>query len=140
MDEDKKRQSGSLNRRHFARIHEKIQNKYLQMQKRLDKSRSMDCLSTVNSDFDVQQQKNTDNSENKEPDKVSRETKSEIQTATCKIIVEDVNKSDAVFQEVNCYESNVSDNESVLIRNDDHEDYLSTQHFFGDDFKTSSES
>lgn len=41
----------------FAKFHEKIQNKYNEMQRKLEKSRSIDALTTLNDDHDYSEKK-----------------------------------------------------------------------------------
>ncbi|CAH0729575.1 unnamed protein product, partial [Brenthis ino] len=48
---------GSITKKHFAKLHERIQSKYEEMQKKLEKSKSIDMLLDADEDFLLQDRK-----------------------------------------------------------------------------------
>ncbi|CAH0398647.1 unnamed protein product [Chilo suppressalis] len=58
-------------KKHFIKLHEKIQTKYMEMQKRLEKSRSVDSLSIASDDFNYKESRYSSNCDLRESDEVS---------------------------------------------------------------------
>ncbi|XP_039755536.1 multiple C2 and transmembrane domain-containing protein-like [Pararge aegeria] len=133
----------------FAKLHEKIQNKYDEMQKKLEKSRSIDALTTLNGDYDYKQKKYDSVCD------LSKVVKdlytSEIGTkGNLQAIAFQDNHKEVTFQEIIFKESFVTETDSLLSISDkfDSENEVDSpinnnhsNHFFGsNDFKTSLES
>lgn len=132
--------TNSLNRRHFAKLHQKIQNKFNDMQRKLEKSRSVDSLLTLNEEFIFKEKRNSCSEDFRGSGEVFKEGANEKQVVKYSIIVEDV-EQDALPEEICFNEASVYETES-LINFDKHYEFdnVSSQTFFGDHFTTSSES
>ncbi|XP_059054040.1 multiple C2 and transmembrane domain-containing protein-like [Achroia grisella] len=108
----------ALKGKHFSRLHEKIQNKYSEIQRRLEKSKSVESLSTVSSDlsftdlkyastFDLTEAEDEFGDQNKGNDMLIH-----------RIIVEDINNQNATLEEVKFKEASVSQLDSEYTFND----------------------
>lgn len=95
----KKNDSDSLTKRHFASLHSRIQNKYEQMQKRLEKSKSFDSITALNEDFVfVQTDKDADSTSQHSEMYVSADDKKPLPKFN--VIIEDVKGYDSSVQDV----------------------------------------
>lgn len=110
-----------IKKKHFAKLHEKIQNKYFEMQKKMEKSKSIDALTTVSDDYlhkdyprvasvsDLRDE--TFNSDNTNSD--SEQNNSIMQS----IIVENVYRQDVTYTEIDYKEASVSEFQSGSVAN-----------------------
>ncbi|KAI8426461.1 hypothetical protein MSG28_005285 [Choristoneura fumiferana] len=98
METFKKNDSDSLTKRHFASIHSRIQNKYEQMQRRLEKSKSFDSITALNGDFVfVQTDKDADSASQHSEISVSSDDKKPLPTFN--VVIEDVKGYDSLVQD-----------------------------------------
>ncbi|XP_047993628.1 multiple C2 and transmembrane domain-containing protein-like isoform X2 [Leguminivora glycinivorella] len=91
--------TSTLTKRHFASIHSKIQNKYEEMQKRLEKSKSVDSLTGLNESFVFVQAHTFEENSEYERDGIKHEDKKPPDTF--KVIVEEVSVNASSQQDVN---------------------------------------
>lgn len=133
----------------FAKFNEKIQKKYNEMQRKLEKSRSIDALTTLNDDHDYSEKKYISVSDLSNV--VNHLYTNEIGRKRNLHTVAYLNKhKDVTFQEIISKEAVVTEAESSLSINDkfdseNEDDSLADSNqnfnFFGsNDFKTSLES
>lgn len=138
MEERKKSENDKLRRGPLARLHEKIQNKYHAMQRRLDKSRSVDCIDTLDHEFSYKESTYSLNSDlsystisdNGDFNEVFESGK---RYEKHDIIIEHVKERMAVEEVFN-------DEASIFEAQIGNYDYLSPLPFFDSDFKASCES
>ncbi|KAH9644140.1 hypothetical protein HF086_010355 [Spodoptera exigua] len=132
---DVRRNGETLKKSHFARLHERIINKYEEMQRKIEKSKSVDSLSSLKEDYVY-----------KEPRYASSADINKFDTATDmpllknsvkhSVIEEEVQRKSATFQYVIARECSISESEALTPFENKHEnDYDSdSNRFFGDDF------
>uniref|UniRef100_A0A1E1WSA3 Uncharacterized protein n=1 Tax=Pectinophora gossypiella TaxID=13191 RepID=A0A1E1WSA3_PECGO len=131
MTENKKGDSDSLSKKHFARFHERIFNKYAEMQKKLDKSRSMECLPSSVDDYDNNSLRHSI-CDIQELEEMYQE-RSDMNTVKHKIIVEDVNQQNVKVYDLE--DDTVYKSEVSIVRHQSENNV-----FFLDDFRSSFES
>ncbi|KAG6461660.1 hypothetical protein O3G_MSEX012768 [Manduca sexta] len=131
----KKTELSASKRKHFAKLHERIHIKYEQMQRKLEKSRSVDTLPTLEDNFSYKELFVKDD-ENKELDEIFKQSEKVTQSLEHLVVVEDRHRHDASYQLLDLKEASIS--ESELGVNDIHKNGNGTifpeDHFFGDDF------
>ncbi|XP_041987582.1 multiple C2 and transmembrane domain-containing protein-like [Aricia agestis] len=132
------RPEATITKKQFARIHERIQNKYEEMQKRLEKSKSIDMLQNVGVDFDYKNNKKSSVYDTNEVDDVFVMSKNSNDKH---VNTNNANKYNAVFEDVKVKEAIITKSVSLLSLNDkdsDGEDF--ENNVFRNSFKTSIES
>ncbi|KAM3966295.1 multiple C2 and transmembrane domain-containing protein [Aphomia sociella] len=106
---------------HFARLHEKIQNKYSEMQKRLEKSKSVESLMAITGDPSFNKLKCVSTNDLSEFDNVFFcDQNKENGLIRHSLIIEDVNKQDATLEEVTYKEASISLSDSGSLVNEAH--------------------
>lgn len=101
---EEKKEVSDFKRKHFAKLHEKIQSKYDEMQKKLEKSKSVDTLATLRDDYNYKEQRYSSNDNLRESDEYdSVETDRHSLSRT--VIVEEVTTRNARFHDVHRAES-----------------------------------
>lgn len=152
MNERKKSDSDVLKKGPLAKLHERIQNKYMEMQRKLNKSRSVDSISTLSDEYSFKQNRysiNSINSTLSERKRMStnsdfgelKELKTgeiNLELETCpekhSIVVEQVNEN-MTIEEVFYDEASIFEGQF-----ENENDYLSPLPFFDADFKVSCDS
>ncbi|XP_063535303.1 multiple C2 and transmembrane domain-containing protein-like [Cydia strobilella] len=110
--------TNTLTKRHFASINSRIQNKYEQMQKRLEKSKSVDSLTGLHDSFVFIQANTVDEiSKQRRDGNLSKDNKPQD---TFKVTVEEIPVSATLLQEVNeTYDVSYSETFNETERNID---------------------
>lgn len=83
---------------HFAKMHAKIQHKYDEMQRKLEKSRSVDALSTLHDDFNYKDRSSSSENLRESNDYDNTEIDRNL---TQQVTVEDVVTRNAKFKDIN---------------------------------------
>lgn len=107
--------------KHFAKLHEKIQTKYADMQKRLEKSKSVDTLTSLKDDFSYKEQRSVSNANLLEPDEYDN-VEIDRHSLTRTVIVEEVVRRNARFynlHEENCKRESESMDDFMIIEQDE---------------------
>lgn len=140
MEQQKNSETDGLRRGPLARLHEKIQNKYHAMQRRLNKSRSVDSIATLSDEYSFKQNRYSLNSDlsvnfssNTDFEELNEVFESEKRYERYNIIIEHIKERVAV-EESFYDEASISE---VHLENND-KDYFHRLPFFGSDFKASS--
>ncbi|XP_022830427.1 multiple C2 and transmembrane domain-containing protein-like [Spodoptera litura] len=132
---DVRRNGETLKKSHFARLHEKIINKYEEMQRKMEKSRSVDSLSSLREDYVCMEPRyassadiNNFNTANDMPLLRNRVQQS--------VIEEEVRRNSATSHYVVARESSVSETEVLtpFENKNENDDDSDSNRFFGDDF------
>lgn len=148
MEENKKSVTDNLKKGPLAKLHERIQNKYMEMQRKLAKSKSVDCIATLNDDYSVKENRHSISSvlsekrfsSNSDLGEIKELKKGELnfEMNTCiekhDIVIEHVKESVAI-------EEFLEDEESIFegqLENDN--DFLSPLPFYDSDFRVSTDS
>ncbi|KAL0872114.1 hypothetical protein ABMA27_004534 [Loxostege sticticalis] len=108
-------------RRHISRLHERIQNKYIEMQKKIEKSRSVGSLSNLS---DTYSYKESEYSSETDLRHIDDELFSNEKVKTQSVTVEEVHQQSPISREIECIEASfeVIENEiSVEKENDSDE-------------------
>lgn len=136
MEEIERIENGSLKRKHFAKLHQKIQNKYEEMQKKLEKSKSVDALPSLEENYVYKHEKSASNFDVREIDEIFGENEhSNHQTQHRIFEEENVHKNSAHFEYVETKESSVSESESSFLIVEKHENNEPTVgKYLNDDF------
>lgn len=104
MDNVRKVESNKINKTHFPKLHERIQNKYIEMQKKIEKSKSIDMLNTLSDNLIYTERKryfSTDDVSNGKQDHTVKNGK-KIRTETMSI--ENTRKTSAIYQDIHVNE------------------------------------
>lgn len=148
MEEHKKSDSDSLKKGPLAKLHERIQNKYMEMQRKLDKSRSVDSIATLSDEYSFKENRHSINSASSEKrfstnsdfGEIKELQKGELNIEMEKcfekhdIVIEHIKESVAV-------EEVIEDEASIFeAQFESDNDYLSPLPFFDSDFKVSTDS
>lgn len=125
----------TLKKSHFARLHEKIQNKYEEMQRKLEKSKSVDSLSSLREDYVYKEPRYASSADINRID-INNDIPLEKHGVKYSIIEEEIHKNDVAFQYVTVREASISESDVTpspfeMKENDYDSD---TNKFFGDDF------
>lgn len=134
----------SLKRRYFSKINEKVQSKYTAMQQKLEKSRSVDSLPTLEESNVFSEQRCASNFDIRESDEFIL-LEENIPDAECDkqtAVIENINKNDAYIEFFDYEEANITDSETELTPHQKQErNVITSNKFFGNGFsKTSLES
>lgn len=155
MEEHKKGESDSLKKGPLAKLHERIQNKYMEMQRKLDKSRSVDSIASLNDEYSFKNNKlftNSASSKNRWSASSDFAELNDIEKGEGEIKEEKLNvdieryfeKHDIVIELVKesvAIEEVLEDDTSVFeAQFECDNDYLSPLPFFDSDFKVSTDS
>lgn len=108
-------------RRHISRLHERIQNKYMEMQKKIEKSRSVGSLSNLS---DTYSYKESEYSSETDLRHIDDELFPNEKVKTQSVTVEEVHQQSPISREIECIEASfeVIENEvSVEKENDSDE-------------------
>ncbi|XP_068618547.1 multiple C2 and transmembrane domain-containing protein-like [Battus philenor] len=116
MDDVHKEEYSNIAKRHFPKLHERIQNKYNEMQKKIEKSKSIDMLTSLNDNFIYMEPKRhlsleDDRKENEvffNSVENGKKLKREVMT------VKNMEKVSATYQEITCNEIIVTEHESSV--------------------------
>ncbi|KAJ0178427.1 hypothetical protein K1T71_006250 [Dendrolimus kikuchii] len=134
----------SFKRRYFSKINEKVQSKYIAMQQKLEKSRSVDSLPTLEKSYVINEQRYASNYDIKESDELIhiKQKKADREYDKQTVIIENVSRNDANIEYFDYEEANISDSEAESIPNEKQEsNAIISNKFFGNTFsKTSLES
>ncbi|XP_026732354.1 multiple C2 and transmembrane domain-containing protein-like isoform X2 [Trichoplusia ni] len=85
----------SLTRRHFARLHERIQSKYDEMQRKLEKSKSVDSLSSLKEDYVYKDNRYaTSNNDISKMEEMTNDTSHKKSHVKHSIIIEEIREYD----------------------------------------------
>ncbi|XP_061715357.1 multiple C2 and transmembrane domain-containing protein-like isoform X1 [Cydia pomonella] len=110
--------TNNLTKRHFASINSRIQNKYEQMQKKLEKSKSVDSLTGLNDSFVYIQAHKVGENSNQRRDEILYEDKKPPDAF--KVIVEEIPVNATLLQEMNeTYDLSYSETFNETERNID---------------------
>ena len=131
---DVDRNGETLKKSHFARLHARIQNKYEEMQRRLEKSKSVDSLSSLKEDYVYKEPRYASSADIDRLDSVNNDITFEKRSIKYSIIEEEIHKNDARFQYLTARESSVSESEVTPSPLEKYENDSDTNRFFGDDF------
>ncbi|KAJ8713341.1 hypothetical protein PYW07_013711 [Mythimna separata] len=131
---DVRRNGDSLKKSHFARLHERIQTKYEEMQKKIQKSKSVDSLSSLKEDYVYNEPRYASSADINRIDMMNNDTPPEKQSVKYSVIEEEIHKNDATFQYVVVRESSISESEVTPSPFEPKENESDTNRFFGDDF------
>ncbi|CAK1586363.1 unnamed protein product [Parnassius mnemosyne] len=134
MDNLRKLEANNMAKKHFPKLHERIQNKYIEMQRKIEKSKSIDMLTSLNENFvyteprrymstsDIRSDtpENFDNFENE--NKLLRKT----------MFIENMQENSAIYQDIYFNEAIVTELSSDIKQNGifESEDNLSEKVFF----------
>lgn len=124
--------SETLKKRHFAKLHERIQNKYEEMQRKIEKSKSVDSLSSLKEDYVYKEPKYASSADINRID-TSNDMLRQKNTVKYSVIEEEIHKNDASFHYITIREASISDYE-VTPSFEKNEIDKETDRFFGDDF------
>ncbi|XP_050563912.1 multiple C2 and transmembrane domain-containing protein isoform X3 [Spodoptera frugiperda] len=133
---DVRRNGETLKKGHFARLHEKLINKYeeVKLQRKFGKSRSVDSLSSLKEDYVYAEPRYASSADIKYVDTVNDMPLLRNSVKHC-VIEEEVRRSSATFQYVIARESSVSESElPTPFENKNEDDDSDSNRFFGDDF------
>ncbi|XP_075978755.1 multiple C2 and transmembrane domain-containing protein-like [Anticarsia gemmatalis] len=133
MEVINKSDDDSLKRRHFAKLHERIQNKYIEMQRRLEKSKSVDSLSTLSEDYVFVDNKYASSMDIRDSDVlINGNSQNNLRHS---VIIEEVNSNDANLQYVSVRQvSVVSESETTPSERNENDNDTVTNKFFGEEF------
>ncbi|CAG5025138.1 unnamed protein product [Parnassius apollo] len=136
MDNVRKLEANNVAKKHFPKLHERIQNKYIEMQKKIEKSKSIDMLTSLNENFvyteprrymstsDIRNdtQENFDNIESGK--KLVRKT----------LVIENMQENSAIYQDIYFNEAIVNESSLDIKQNGifESEDNQSESIFFND--------
>ncbi|XP_026486785.2 multiple C2 and transmembrane domain-containing protein-like [Vanessa tameamea] len=137
-----------VTKRHIAKLHEKIQHKYEEMQRKLEKSKSIDFLSNLDDDYKFQSQKKfVSVSDLSDVDQVHKFDNSLSVNRSIFYVETNVfheKQKDATFEEILYKEATVSESDSMTKTCDkidsEYENNVENDFFNKDFFKTSLES
>ncbi|KAJ8716260.1 hypothetical protein PYW08_013545 [Mythimna loreyi] len=124
----------ALKKSHFARLHERIQIKYEEMQRKLQKSKSVDSLSSLKEDYVYKEPRYASSADINKIDTMNNDIPQEKQSVKYSVIEEEIHKNDATFQYVVVRESSISESEVTSSPFETKENDSDTNRFFGDDF------
>lgn len=124
----------TLKKSHFARLHERIQNKYEEMQRKLEKSKSVDSLSSLKEDYMYKEPRCASSADINRIDMNNEPL--EKNSVKYRIIEEEIHKNDASFQYVTVRESSISESDITPspFEAKEQDNDSDTNRFFGDDF------
>lgn len=144
MEKRKKIESDSLKKGPLAKLHEKIQNKYKEMQRRLDKSRSVDSIATLNDEYCYKENRHTISSASSEKIFPTNSDFGELKNSKIHFRSEkSLHRHNVIsehFKEKMAIEEVFDDESSVFEGHFESESDRSPLPFFDADFKVSSES
>lgn len=126
-----------LKKSHFARLHARIQNKYEEMQRRMEKSKSVDELSSLKEDYVYKEPRYASSADIHKIDSMNNDIPFEKHAVRYSVIEEEIHRNDAHFQYLTARESSVSESEvtpSPLLEKYENGIEIETNRFFGDDF------
>ncbi|XP_028178030.1 multiple C2 and transmembrane domain-containing protein-like [Ostrinia furnacalis] len=108
-------------RRHIFRLHERIQNKYIEMQKKLEKSRSVGSISNLSDDFSYKESIYSSELDIRETEDEVFRCESSYVTQT--VTVEEIRRSSAIPHEIEYIEATFAEieNESSVTEHDEEE-------------------
>ncbi|XP_013190823.1 multiple C2 and transmembrane domain-containing protein [Amyelois transitella] len=117
--------------KHFAKLHERIQNKYNEMQKKLEKSKSVDSLTILSDDHLYQENLKYASTNDLSVKDVFNENESRNYPLMHSVIVEDINKREIIYTDINYeevsvpeYELNVSEvHKSATSENNEYDHF-----------------
>ncbi|CAH0584122.1 unnamed protein product [Chrysodeixis includens] len=125
----------SLKKRHFARLHERIQSKYDEMQRKLEKSKSVDSLSTLKEDYVYKDERYaTSINDISKIDEMTNETSHKKNYVKHSIIVEEIRGKDVANEYDTLRQASISESERTPITFAEYDNDSDTNKFFGDDF------
>ncbi|KOB74242.1 Multiple C2 and transmembrane domain-containing protein 1 [Operophtera brumata] len=101
---EEKKEVNDFKKKHFAKLHEKIQSKYDEMQKKLEKSKSVDTLATLKDDYNYKEQRYSSNDNLRESDEYDS-VEIDRHSLSRTVIVEEVATRNARFHDVHRAES-----------------------------------
>ncbi|CAH2091358.1 unnamed protein product [Euphydryas editha] len=140
------RKTENVTKRHIAKLHEKIQNKYEEMQRRLEKSKSIDILTNLDNDYNFKNEKRFDSvSDLSFVDQVNDRVNVTRSNSYLETIVLQDKEKNAIFQEIVYKEATVIGSDFIPNTCDskngsEYEDERENEFFHKDFFKTSLES
>lgn len=133
MGERAKSHFGDFKKTHFAKLHERIQRKYEEMQWKLEKSKSVDVLSTLKDDYAFKEIKFASTLDiTAESDEIFEEVQNHSSLEKHTLLIKDMNRNDANLEYVDFKEASISESEGFTPL----EKYENGREdkFFGDDF------
>ncbi|XP_050351847.1 multiple C2 and transmembrane domain-containing protein-like [Nymphalis io] len=143
---ENERKTERLTKKHIAKLHEKIQYKYEEMQRKLEKSKSIDFLSNINDDFKFQNRKPfVSVNDLTNVDQVQRDNSVSVNRSNLYVetnVLQDKQK-DATFEDILYKEAIVTESDSMTNTCDNYSEYendFENVFFSKDFFKTSLES
>ncbi|CAB3259672.1 unnamed protein product [Arctia plantaginis] len=137
MEDNGKNNVENLKRRHFSKLHERIQNKYMEMQRKLEKSKSVDSLCTINDDYVFMENKYASNTDISDIDDIMSGNFNQ-KCVKQNVILEEVKINEANLQSVNAEQVNIAESDAVAYESNKNENESITNKFFGDDFSAMS--
>lgn len=137
MEDSGKNNVEPLKKRHFSKLHERIQNKYMEMQRKLEKSKSVDSLSTINDDYVFADNRYASNTDLSELDEIISRNFDQ-KSVKHNVILEEVKINEANLQFVDTMQVNLTESEAVAYESNENENDSITNKFFGDNFSTMS--
>lgn len=132
--EEVRRDDDSLKKRHFARLHERIQSKYVEMQRKLEKSKSVDSLSSLKEDYVYKEPRYASSSNISMIDETPKEMPSENHSVKHSVIIEEIYNNNTSLQYVNVREAGISESEVTPYEMNENENDSDTNKFFGEEF------
>ncbi|XP_047027144.1 multiple C2 and transmembrane domain-containing protein-like [Helicoverpa zea] len=125
-----------LKKSHFARLHERIQNKYEEMQRKLDKSRSVDSLSSLKEDYVYKEPRYASCADINNIDTTMKRQDVPFERHSVKysVIVEEIAKNDASLQYISARQASISESEPTPTIKCGNENDSDSNQFFGDEF------
>lgn len=148
MEEKKKSASDGLKKGPLAKLHERIQNKYMEMQRKVDKSRSVESIATLNDEYNFKENRyslNSASSEKRLSTNSDFEELKELENGVLNFELEKrFDKRDIVIEhgkERVAIEEVFDDEASIFeAQFENGNEYLSPLPFSGSDFKVSCDS
>ncbi|CAH1638822.1 unnamed protein product [Spodoptera littoralis] len=132
---DVRRNGETLKKSHFARLHEKIINKYEEMQRKMEKSRSVDSLSSLREDYVYMEPRYASSADINNFDTANDMPllRNRVQQS---VIEEEVRRNSATSHYVVARESSVSETEVLtpFENKNENDDDSDSNRFFGEDF------